>query len=360
MLTYHPGGFFAHSLTEAGIRCSVASGTGGLSRVRGVRAAFARSRPDVVLAFLPMPSLYAELASIGPRRWGLVVGERSSAPGAYAMSVRLRRRLHGVADGIVTNSHANRLMLEATVPALRNRVATIYNSVDFAEFAPQAMPPRESGALRIVIAASYRRVKNVCGWVEAIRLLHARCPGLDVVTRWYGGPASAARGGDERESAARLIAEYGLQTAVHLNDAEPNIARRYAEAHVVALPSFYEGLPNVVCEGMACGRPVATSAVSDAGNLVEHERTGVLFDPLKPESICDAVAFLASASRDDLDAMGQAGLERARLLFDPQTVGGAYRRILESAGARRRDSPVFWPDQVPATALATVEATCAH
>ncbi len=360
MLTYHAGGFFADRLVRAGIPCRVAGGRGGLSRVASVRSCFISARPEAVLAFLPMPAMYAELASLVSRRWGLVVGERSSSPDAAARGVRLRRQLHRLADATVTNSHANRLMMEATVSGLRGRVSTIYNSVDFEEFAPRPMPPHEGEALRVVVAASYRRLKNVCGWIEAVHRATSLTPAARFTTDWFGGAASAARGSDERRRAEDLVSRYGLEGSVRLHDAVSDIAERYAQAHVVALPSFYEGLPNAICEAMACARPAAASAVSDAGNLVREGVTGVLLDPKNPDQIAEKLVLLSRTSNAELTAMGRAGLARARELLDIADVGRQYRILIEAAARRSRPEPVFWPGEVPSTARVTAEAACAR
>ncbi len=344
MLTYHDGGFFAEQLDRAGIPRHVAAGDGGLRRVRAIRRVIATVRPDVVLAFLPMPCFYAELAGLLGRRWGLVVGERSTAPGAESPKTRLMRALHRTADAVVTNSHANRRLIEASVPALRGRVSTVYNAVDLDAFRPTPVPPRAGGPLRFVVAASYQTLKNPAGWIEAMNVA-CRQSGANVVTDWYGGGASRGRGHDVRARSEGLVARYGLQDRVRLHDACGDIASRYAEAHVVALPSLIEGLPNVVCEGMACGRPVASSNVSDAAVLVKHRRTGALFDPTDARSMAAEIVWLAEQDDGALAEMGRLARARAERLFDPVPIMGAYRRLIEASAARKRAEPVYWPEE---------------
>jgi glycosyltransferase involved in cell wall biosynthesis len=343
MLTYHEGGMFAEMLDRASVPRLVASGRGGIERLRSVRRAIRSAAPDVVLAFLPMPCLYAELAGLPRRRWGLVVGERSTTPDETTLRLRALRNLHRLADAVVTNSHANRLLIERTVPRLRDRVSTIYNLVDLKAFAPSPLPPLDDGPLKVVVAASYQTIKNVRGWIEAMRLLAEQRNVRAVVTDWYGGGASRGRGHDEREIAEGLIQTYGLADRVRLHDSSAAIGEQYKQAHVVALPSLLEGLPNVVCEGMACARPVATSEVSDARNLVHHRHTGVLFDPSNAVAMADEMSWLASRSAPELRDMGQAGRARAESLFAPDRVLAAYSMLLETAASRRRGAPVFWP-----------------
>jgi len=356
MMVYRPGGPFRDVLTQAGIPVEIIEAEGFLGRLRAVRSRIGELSPDVVLAFLPMPSLYAELAGALGRKWGLVVGERSSAPGWHQTGVRLRRKLHLLADAVVTNSHANRLILERSVPGLRGRVSTVYNAVDFEIFRAAPFPHREERYLRVVVTASYQRLKNVRGWVEAMQHVAMAHSDVQIETEWYGGAASAARGGDERRLAEEAVEKYGLSRWVHLLDAVPDVYNAYSGAHAVALPSLYEGLPNTVCEGMAVGRPVACSAVSDAGNLVEDGVTGVLFDPKDPAGIASKVAGLARRRDKELAEMGRAAHERAQALFDPARIATFYEEILEAAASRGPVPVRFWPEQIPATAYATADS----
>jgi glycosyltransferase involved in cell wall biosynthesis len=71
------------------------------------------------------------------------------------------------------------------------------------------------------------------------------------------------------------------------------------QAHTALIhPSFYEGLPNVVCEALACGLPVLASDVCDHPYLVEEGVRGFLFNPHSPDSIAEAINKLYLASHD--------------------------------------------------------------
>src|SRR5262249_17708134 len=140
-----------------------------------------------VLAYLEGPCLYAELAGLPWRRWGLVVSERNAVPDSHRARLPWRRWLHRTADYVVTNSHTNRLMLEYAVPSLQGRVVTIYNALDLQAFSPAAEAvERPTGALRLVVAGRHTRQKNAVGLVEAIALLRKQSAPVDVSVDWYG------------------------------------------------------------------------------------------------------------------------------------------------------------------------------
>lgn len=86
--------------------------------------------------------------------------------------------------------------------------------------------------------------------------------------------------GPERRRLQALIQKYGLDRRVfllgHLHREE--ISTWYDRADVVVLTSRSEGIPLVLMEAMACGKLVLAPAITGIPELVEHGRTGFLYE----------------------------------------------------------------------------------
>jgi glycosyltransferase involved in cell wall biosynthesis len=354
VLTYHPFDFFLPNLRAAGIAYACIGSCSLIRRIWSIRRALRRGDQDVVLAFLDAPILYAELAGIPRRRWGLVVSERSAVPLAHRPQLSWRRYLHRTADYVTTNSHTNRLMIERDMPSLKNRTVTIYNAVDLDAFAPRPAP-RNGGARRfqIVVAGSYWHIKNPSRFIEGVALARARLPEADICLDWFGATPTRKDGSPDTavyDEALHTVQSHGLEGCVRLNPDRARIQDAYCGADAVALPSLCEGLPNVVCEGMACGRPVLTGDVCDAGNLVRDGYNGFLFDPTSSESMATAIVQLASRSPEERAVMGANGRKMAECMFAPAAVAEHYERVLRAAAARQRIPLEHWIPDVPESA----------
>jgi len=354
VLTYHPQDFFLPLLREVGVGYRCLRGRSRLRRVLQIRRALCAQSPDVVLAFLPASCLYAELAALPSRRWGLVVSERSAEPTTRRDGRHWLRQLHSVADYVTTNSHTNRLMLESAVPRLAGRVSTIYNLVDLTRFRPAPHGPSSvERGLSLVVAARYSPEKNVLGMVEATAIVRAKAPQLQVSVDWYGNRLRREAGGLGEsfyvEAGAR-IQRWGLHDCFRLHSPHPEIAEVFQGASAVVLPSFFEGLPNVACEAMACGRPLLMSDVCDAGNLVVPGRNGFLFDPTSPEEIARTILEFGALSRAEREALGARGREMAEGMFDPARSVARYVELLEAAAGRTQIRVRHWVPDVPLTA----------
>ncbi len=124
-------------------------------------------------------------------------------------------------------------------------------------------------------------------------------------------PTLVAAGiGELREDFERRVAELGIADRVHLLGKVPHerVATVMCAGDVFVLPSLSEGLPTVVCEAMACARPVVATAVDGTPEIVRDGETGRLVPPRDPAALA---AALGEVLYDDETAarMGARALE---------------------------------------------------
>ncbi|MGI8792558.1 MAG: glycosyltransferase [Acidimicrobiales bacterium] len=130
-----------------------------------------------------------------------------------------------------------------------------------------------------------------------------------------------------------LASACGVSERVHLVGARANPADELAAADVVAVTSIWESGPLVLSEALALGRPVVTTPVGFAPELVVDGETGRVV----PIGDVDALAAAIRALLDDpaeAEAMGRAGkTRRDALLGDERLVRdieAIYRSVLSS------------------------------
>jgi glycosyltransferase involved in cell wall biosynthesis len=351
VVSYAPGDFYGPALAEAGIDHSYQPMDGRLKRVAGVRRVLRDADKDVVLAFLRGPCFYAELAAIPNRNWGLVVSERVATPSPGGFD--LRRQLHRIADCVTTNSHTNRLLVARSAPGLERKLLTLYNAVDLDRFRPVISPGRDEEGVSLAVTATCHRNKNMVGLIRAVALLRQGADPPAVEVDWYGAVTQDRLAFEE---ARGMVASLGLEHAVRFHPATTAVTAVYHQADAVVLPSFREGLPNAICEAMACGRPILMSRVCDAGALVREGENGFLFEPSDPESIAEAIRRFSRRPARDRQRMGDESRRMAERLFDPGAFADRYLAVLNAAAQRRAPELNHWVPDVPETAVASVAA----
>lgn len=249
------------------------------------------SRFDALVAFLPTPSLYAELAGIGIDAPPLAVSERSAFGRATVPPViRLRQVFHRLAAAVVVNSHHQRQRMEKEFPWMRTKLITIWNGVDLERFAPFMDGSRIAITGRSLLAiGNVRPSKNLLGLAAAV-VEYYRAGGQGLRITWVGKVLPTKESAREKTRVDSMLSEARLTNVWDWAGERSDISRLMSEHAAVIHPSLLEGLPNVVCEALACGRPVLASNIGDHPRLIQDELTGFLFDGNRPKEIAASIA----------------------------------------------------------------------
>ena len=89
----------------------------------------------------------------------------------------------------------------------------------------------------------------------------------------------------------------------------------YAAAHCTVLPSYHEGMSNVLLEAASCGRPLITSNIHGCMEAVEDGVSGYLCEAKDAQSLYRAMKQFCELPNEDRENMGLAGRQRMVELF---------------------------------------------
>ena len=99
----------------------------------------------------------------------------------------------------------------------------------------------------------------------------------------------------------------------------PDVRAAVAKADVIVLPSYREGIPNSLMEGMAMGKPIITTDVPGCRETVIHDITGVLIPPKNIPALIDAMLYMI-IHPEIRSTMGREGRKLALERFDVKRV----------------------------------------
>lgn len=94
----------------------------------------------------------------------------------------------------------------------------------------------------------------------------------------------------------------------------------YAATDCVVLPSYHEGMSNVLLEAAATGRPVITSDIPGCREAVENGKTGLLCAVKDTKSLYEQMRRMVAIPIAERRTMGQAAHEKMVREFDKRTV----------------------------------------
>ena len=321
--TYFNLDFYKKQLDDVGIRnVLIPDADNSKKRIMAVRRFFKLEQPDCVIAYQETPSIVACFAKLFGCKFMLIVSERNTTQ-HISFNERIRFFLYHWADVIVPNSYSQQRFLESHYPWMNKKISTISNFVDLQKFEFSLKEKQEIPL--IVIAASIWPPKNAVGFIKAVRILKER--GLYFRVEWYGVVETYV---DYLTQCRDMISSFGVEDYIKLLPKSKQIHIKYRDCDFFCLPSFYEGTPNVICEAMACGRPVICSAVCDNPVYVADGENGFLFNPAKPETIAAAIERALKITDDEYQQQCRKSREKAELMLSEKVFINKYINVIES------------------------------
>jgi len=98
------------------------------------------------------------------------------------------------------------------------------------------------------------------------------------------------------------------------------------ELRLLVLPSFTEGLPNILLEAMACGTPVLSTGVGSVPDVITEGETGFLMDSNSPETIAQSVVRVLGCP--DFEVVARRALDHVVTNFTLGNAVDAWTTIL--------------------------------
>ena len=173
------------------------------------------------------------------------------------------------------------------------------------------MPYPENDAIHFLYLGRIMKEKGMDELFAAMRRLHEKY-GSKVVLDLVGFYDDDYY----KEQVDRLVADgialfHGFQT-----DPLPY----YAAADCVVLPSYHEGMSNVLLEAAAVGRPIITSDIPGCREAVNDGKSGILVEVKSPDSLYTAMETILNLPASARATMGLCGHEKMRQEFDKASV----------------------------------------
>lgn len=291
-------------------------------------ALFRRLRPEIVHLVTIKPNLYGSLAARIARVPRVVnaisglgyifisTGWRATARRA-AVAAAYRVALRHPSKRVIFQNPDDRdeFILRGW---LRSEDAALIrgSGVDIGAFTPM---PEPSGVPLVVLASRMLKDKGVRELVDAARTLKSR----GVAARFV--LVGAVDPGNPSSLTEAELQRWVTEGIVEWSGRREDMPAVFAQANLVALPSYREGLPKVLIEAAASGRAIVTTDVPGCREVVEDGSNGLLVSAKSVEPLADALERLI---RDPAlrAAMGRRGRERAVQEFSLESV---IRQTLE-------------------------------
>lgn len=323
MATYYDNRFYVDQILSVGVPyVFLKQAATKLIRFRHIACYIRKIKPDVVISYLETPSICACVAKLFNQSFRLIVSERNTTQ-QTSLRERVRFNLFRLADYVVPNAYAQAKYIKEQFPILSDKVVTIPNFVNLDYFVP-AFERNRNKVPSIIVVATIWASKNTLGFIDAVAELKKR--GYRFKINWYGKVETSI---DYFNQCQQKITDLDVANLIELKEKTTNIRECYQNADFFCLPSFFEGTPNVICEAMACGLPIACSDVCDNCLYVVEGENGFLFNPYDVNSITNALQNMLSLDDVVYENYCRKSRTRAEKMLSKNMFVESYLKLIE-------------------------------
>lgn len=193
-------------------------------------------------------------------------------------------------DGFIFNSNTTKRVVNGLVENGKPSVIAYPPTDRFGEaISEEEIRERaKSNELRILFLGNVIERKGLHTLLEAVKSLKSKVT-VDVIGSLTTDPTYSKQMRD-------FVAVNGLQSTVHFHGALDNepLIEKFRQAHLLVVPSSYEGFGIVYLEGMCFGLPSIGTTAGAAGEIIEHGKTGYLIEPNSATTLATCISELAS------------------------------------------------------------------
>lgn len=238
------------------------------------------------------------------------------------LGLHLREKIEAASQVIAISSYGRSQLYRWVGHSHWPKIQVVHCGLETAFFDPPPSEPFPT-APRLVCVGRLCEQKGQLLLLDAVRALRDRDVDLHLVL---------AGDGEMRDELEKFITHHGLQSHVTITGwiSSERVKQELLAARVMVLASFAEGLPVVIMEAMALGRPVLTTSIAGIPELVRHEVDGWLVPAGDVGALADTLATALSLSGAQLQNMGLEARARVIERHSIDTEAAKLRQIFST------------------------------
>ena len=289
---------------------------------------FALLKYDAIITFLPRPSLLASFVKVFDKKIKLIISERNSnLSNEYFKNKFIDNFVKTNSNFITTNSFTRYKKLKFKFP---NKIVFVNNGYEEISDNKKhrrdlAFSYKSSDEIRIILIGRISKQKNILGAIKAMKYLSHRYRGKKIILDVFGRV-------DEYK-----YFEDCIDLVNDINNKFINISFKKSSTKWISyinnydlllLPSFFEGMSNVIIESMSVGLLVCCSNIEENKKVIGNWCKKFTFDPFKSDEIAKSISCLIESDESELNKIRKEGFIRFRNNFNLKKLAKAYYSLL--------------------------------
>lgn len=293
------------------------------------RQLYKRQQLDVVLQYTIKPNIYGTLAARLCRiktictvtGLGYTFLNNSIAS---KVAHRLYRLAFSFADQVLfQNTDDAQVFLQNKLVGKDKTMIVPGSGIDTEKFHPDFCAPKQAdGIIRFLMIARLLRDKGVYEYAEAARQISTTRKNVEF--HLLGDIDNDNPSAIRQEELDRWIKDGIIVYHGYAKDTRPYICN----SDCVVLPSYREGMPRVILEGLAMGKPCITTDAPGCKDSVEDGISGFLCQTADAESLKECMQAFLLLDQEHLRSICINARKRAENIFSGNAVYLTYIKLI--------------------------------
>jgi glycosyltransferase involved in cell wall biosynthesis len=199
------------------------------------------------------------------------------------------------------------------------------SGINHEQFAPQPSSRGNDGKFIFLYISRLIKDKGVMEFVEAASLLKDQFADAEfhiIGPLWTGNKKSLT-------VTAKELNEWIEKKWIVYHDKQKDVRPFIADADCVVMPSYREGMSNILLEGASMARPLIATDVTGCRDIVEDGVNGLLCKVKDGKDLAEKMKQMMRISESEREAMGKKGREKMIREFDKKIVIQKYLEAIE-------------------------------
>ncbi|MEZ4774547.1 MAG: glycosyltransferase family 4 protein [Bacteroidia bacterium] len=345
ILTILPGNEYETRLQASGIRFDSLNYSGGFGVRRmlflsGIRQELMEKirafQPDIIHSHLFIPTILLFRAA-GKLPCPVVHTQHDNCPWWYKKDLKSRfqtaiekRYAQSVASVSACISRSVKADVENILKINPEKAPLVYNFIRFPENMPRPADLSRKPFRILMLTRLDMEKKGIDLGLQIFRNLLADIPDAQLVITGKGQDETRIR---------ELAATLQVEGKVDFRGYQSDIYAEFERAHIVLMPSRWEGFGLVAAEAGAAGRPVVASDAGGLPEVIRHNHTGIVCASGDVQAFTKAILTL-NHDPDGYARLAQAAQEFVRAQFGIERAFQQYMDIYQKLIPQHKTSSV--------------------
>lgn len=281
-----------------------------------IRKMLKQIRPDIILTYTIKPNIYGGMAARSlhiPYIANITgLGTAVEYPGMLQfITVRMYRIALKKAKCVFCQNKGN-LEFIVNQKMVKGKLRLLPGSgVNLQRFALQEYP--DDGTINFVFISRIMKEKGINEYLGAAEAIKKKYPKAQFHICGFCE--------EEFEDRLNKMQEEGI---VEYHGMVQDVRTVLKDMHCAVLPSYHEGMSNVLLEAAATGRPLITTNIPGCRECLEDRKSGFLTEVGNTEDLTDKIEMFINMPYNQKKEMGVEARKRVEQLFDRQQIIDAY------------------------------------